>query len=151
LAVVPGQAVVTSFPGIFSTGSESDQNPGLSGTPGALGLSAGKQYTRTLLLVNSGSKPLDFVSQASVDAAYQDNPLWADTERGLQMEISIDGVTRYLGPLDTTRAATPPYLERIGANNFVSIGFRIFLPTIAGNEMSRQTLVFTLEFAVTRY
>ncbi|MBU6289526.1 MAG: hypothetical protein KGS10_15310, partial [Chloroflexi bacterium] len=64
---------------------------------------------------------------------------------------TIDGVTRYLGPLDTKRAPSPPYLERIGANDLMSIGFRIFLPSIAGNEMSRQTVVFNLEFVVTRY
>ena len=141
---------MTSFPGIFST-SDADPTTGLIGTPGPLTISAGKQYSRTLLFVNGGDKPIDFVSQTSVDAAYKDNPLWADIENGLQMEITIDGVSRYLGPLDTSRAATPPYLERIGGNDLMSIGFRIFLPTTAGNSMSRQTLVFNVEFVVTRY
>ena len=150
LVAVSGSAVITSFPGIFST-SDADPTLGIVGTPGALGISAGKQYTRTLLFVNAGDKPIDFVSQTTVDATYKDNPLWADIEKGLQMEITIDGVTRYLGPLDTTRAPTPPYLERIGANDLMSIGFRIFLPTTAGNEMSRQYVVFNLEFVVTRY
>jgi hypothetical protein len=101
--------------------------------------------------VNSGDKPIDFVSQTGVDPVYASNPLWADVEKGLQMEITIDGVSRYLGPLDTTRAPTPPFLERIGGNDVMSIGFRIFLPTIADNEMSRQTVVFNLEFVLTRY
>lgn len=147
LVPVGGAPVITKFPGIFSSGSEADPNA----TPGPLQLAAGRQYTRTLLFVNAGSTPIDFVTQTGVDPAYADNPLWADIEKGLQMEITIDGVTRYLGPLDTKRAPSPPYLERIGANDLMSIGFRIFLPSIAGNEMSRQTVVFNLEFVVTRY
>jgi len=146
LVALPGQAVITSFPGIFSTGSEADPNA----TPGPLQLAAGKQFTRTLLFVNSGGKPIDFVSQTGVDPAYAENPLWSDVENGLQMEITIDCVTRYFGPLDTTRAPSPPYLERIGANDLISIGFRIFLPPTAGNSMARQTVVFNMEFVITR-
>lgn len=152
LVAIPGQPIITKFPGIFSGGMDgSDTAPNASGTPAPLPLGAGGEYKRTLLFVNGGSAPIDFVSQASVEPAMAENPLWADPEQGLQLEIEINGMSRYLGPLDTTKAATPPYLERIPPNEVLSVGFRIFLPQSAGNAMSRQTVVFAIEFAITRY
>jgi hypothetical protein len=162
LVVTDGAKVVTNFPGIFSTGSTPDPNTGVIGASGPLAMSAGKQFSRTLLFVNAGDKPIYFVSQTGPSSddkcdnngtpvACKESALWADIENGLQMEITIDGVTRYLGPLDTTRAPTPPYLERIPGNDIMSIGFRIFLPPSAGNDMARQVLYFDIEFVITRY
>ena len=128
----------------------------------ALSIHPGESFSRTLLFINGGDKPIDLIPNVVGNYAYSatpvpntrilaaDSPLWSDLVNGLQLEITIDGVTRYSGPLDTSRASTPPYLERIGGNDMMSIGFRIFLPTTADNKMSRQTLVFDLEFTVTR-
>jgi hypothetical protein len=81
-----------------------------------------------LTFVNSSAKPIDFLPQTTVDYDFKDSELWTDIENGLQMEIFIDGVTRYLGPIDTTRAATPPYLERLGSTSAANIEVITYLP-----------------------
>ena len=154
--VVIGGGLISGF---FSVPGGTDPDPAAS----AMSIHPGESFSRTILFINGGDKPIDLLPRVAADYAYSatpvantkilaaDSPLWNDIVNGLQLEITIDGVTRYLGPLDTSRAPTPPYLERIGGNDLMSIGFRIFLPITADNKMSRQTLVFTLEFTVTGY
>ena len=151
IVAAPGQTVVTSFAGIFSTEPSTDPATGITGAPGALDIAPGEGYLRTLLLINGGNKPIDFLTQTKVDLGHKDTPLWTDATTGLQMEVTINGALRYVGPLDTSRAATPPSLERLGANDLMSVGFRIYLPDTAGNDMARQDVEFNLEFVVTRY
>ena len=67
----------------------------------------------TILLINSGTKPIDLIPQTSIDPAHSDNPLWSDIDTGLQMNIITPQGVRYSGPIDTSRSSFAPYLERI--------------------------------------
>jgi hypothetical protein len=109
----------------------------------------------TLTILNSGTKPIDFVPQVTVDSAFVDNRLWSDIVNGLQMEIFIDGVSRYLGPIDTSRSWAPPYLERIAATSAMQYQVIIYLPREYkqgyGYDAARQSLIVNLEYVFTRY
>jgi hypothetical protein len=109
----------------------------------------------SLTILNSVTKPIDFVPQVTVDSAFKDNPLWADLENGLQMEILIDGVSRYLGPIDTSRSWTPPYLERIAATSAMQYEVIMYLPRGSSvrywSDVAVQSLTVTLEYVFTRY
>ncbi len=155
---VPGQPVTTSFPGIFSGASASSAGTGGagSGTPAPIPIGPQGRYERTLLFVNGGGKPIDFLPSAggftpSVGADGMPNPLFSDPEQGLQLEITVGGEVRYRGPIDVSLASSPPSLERIQPNGYAAVGIAVFLPVTAPNSMSRQIVTFNLDFTVSRF
>ena len=109
----------------------------------------------SLTILNSGTKPIDLIPQVTTDYAYWDNPLWTDLVNGLQMEILIDGVSRYLGPIDTSRSWTPPYLERIAATSVMQYQVIIYLPRGSSvrywSDGAVESLTVTLDYIFTRY
>ena len=114
------------------------------------------RYERTLLFVNSGARPIDFLPSVGgfTPALGPDglpNPLFSDPENGLQLEITVGGEIRYRGPIDVSLASSPPALERIQPNGYAAVGIAVFLPVTAPNTMARQTVTFNLDFTVSRF
>ena len=158
LVAVPGQPVITSFPGIFSSASASSSGTGGAGpgTPAPIPIGPKGRYERTLLFVNGGSRPIDFLPSTggflpAVGADGLPNPLFSDAVNGLQLEITVGGEIRYRGPIDVTLASSPPSLERIQPNGYAAVGIAVYLPVSAPNSMSRQTVTFNLDFTVSRF
>lgn len=158
LVAIPGQPVTTSFPGIFSGAGASSAGTGGAGTGTAAPIPIGpkEKYERTLLFVNGGNKPLDFLPAAggfspNVSSDGLPNPLFSDPDNGLQLEITVGGEIRYRGPLDISLASSPPSLERIQPNGYVAVGIAVFLPVTAPNNMARQTVTFNLDFTISRF
>lgn len=158
LVAVPGQPVTTSFPGIFSGASASSSGTGGAGpgTPAPIAIGPKGRYERTLLFVNGGTKPIDFLPSAggftpAVGPDGLPNPLFSDAVNGLQLEITVGGEIRYRGPIDTTQASSPPSLERIQSNGYAAVGIAVFLPVTAPNTMARQTVTFNIDFTVSRF
>jgi len=105
---------------------------------------------------NTGTRPIDFLPAAGgfLPAAGPDglpNPLFSDLRNGAQLQITVGGAKRYLGPIDVSQSDTPPSLERLQPNSSTVVEVEIYLPSEAPSSIKEQIAVFNLDFTISRF
>ena len=105
---------------------------------------------------NTGARPIDFLPSTSgftplVGPDGLPNPLFSDPQNGAQLQITVDGATRYLGPIDVTLRDTPPTMERLQPNSSTVVEVEIYLPSEAPSSIKAEVVQFNLDFTVSRF